>query len=365
MKVLVDGVVFENTHQKGIRRYLHEILTRTEEEFSILLHKPLAGPVPENWDIIQPLGASPESRWDILQRFRYREKAKKWRETIRSFDVFHSTWFRLAPIPGIPTVVTIYDMVTEAMPYRYFGNGEGDSLAKTRAIEVADAIITISEATKTDLLKLFPDIRTKVYAIPLGADHFNLAATSSVSKTVADQANGAPYVLFVGDRVGYKNFQALLEAMREMDWPSGVRLKVAGPKFSPVEEACLRLLELEKRVEHCGFVSNKGLADLYAQAVAFVFPSLFEGFGLPILEAQARGTAVVANDMAVFHEVAGDAFIPCDCRNPALISKAVSDLLNSGSRERLIKAGFENVKRFSWAETARKTQEIWHVCANQ
>ena len=359
MNVLVDGVVFENTHQKGIRRYLHEVLSRTNEDFSVIMHKPWVGPVPENWDIIQPLGASPESQWDILQRFRYRENAKKWREKIRSFNVFHSTWFRLAPIPGIPTVVTIYDMVTEAMPYRYFGDGEGDSLAKTRAIEVADAIITISEATKTDLLKLFPDIRTKVYAIPLGADHFNLAATSSVSKTAADQASGAPYVLFVGDRAGYKNFQALLEAMREMDWPSGVRLKVAGPKFSPVEKACLRLLELEKRVEHCGFVSNEGLADLYAQAAAFVFPSLFEGFGLPILEAQARGTAVVANDMAVFHEVAGDAFIPCDCRNPSALAGAITKAMEPSIREQLINAGLENVKRYTWAETTCRTREVW------
>lgn len=138
-----------------------------------------------------------------------------------------------------------------------------------------------------------------------------------------------------------------------------MRLKVAGPHFSPAEEACFRLLELEKRVEYCGFVSNEGLADLYAQAAAFVFPSLFEGFGLPILEAQARSAAVVAHDMAVFHEVAGDAFLPCDCRNPSLLARAITKAMEPSIRERLINAGLGNVKRYTWAETARKTKAVW------
>ena len=365
MNVLVDGVVFENTHQKGIRRYLHEVLSRTKEDFSVIMHKPWVGPVPENWDLIQPLGASPESQWDILQRFRYRENAKKWREKIRSFNVFHSTWFRLAPIPGIPTVVTIYDMVTEAMPTLYWGDAAGDFSAKAAAIKSADAIITISETTKKDLLKLFPDIRAEVYAIPLGADHFEIFSSTPSQENNSHGPNEAPYALFVGDRVGYKNFHSLLEAMCQSEWPKGVRLKVAGQHFSPAEEACLRLLELEKRVEHCGFVSNEGLADLYAHAAAFVFPSLFEGFGLPILEAQARGAAVVAHDMAVFHEVAGDAFIPCDCRNPSALAGAITKAMEPSIREQLINAGLENVKRYTWAETARKTLAVWNLCSKK
>jgi glycosyltransferase involved in cell wall biosynthesis len=363
MKVLVDGVVFEHTHQKGIRRYLHEVLSRTKEDFSIILHKPWVGPVPENWDLIQPLGASPESQWDILQRFRYRENAKKWREKIRSFNVFHSTWFRLAPIPGIPTVVTIYDMVTEAMPTLYWGDAAGDFSAKAAAIKAADAIITISETTKQDLLKLFPDIRVEVHAIPLGADHFEISSRNPLQNNFSQGMNNEGYALFVGDRVGYKNFHSLLEAMCQSEWPRGVRLKVAGPPFSLAEEACLRFMGLQDKVDVCGLVTNDDLACLYAGATAFVFPSLFEGFGLPLLEAQARHAPVIANDMPIFHEVGGNAFLPCDCRNPALIAKAVCDLTNSGRREHLIEAGLENVKRYSWAETARKTISVWESVA--
>lgn len=359
MRLLVDGVVFESTHQKGIRRYVQEVLARTEEEFSLLMHKPVAGSVPTDWDVIPPLEPFSASRLGLLSRWRYREKAKGWRRRILSYDVFHSTFYRMCPVPGIPTVVTVYDMVTEAMPYQYWGDAGMDSLMKMNAIAAADAVITISETTKRDLLKLFPNIKAKVHAIPLGADHFDVATAADN----VERSGGAPYALFVGDRVGYKNFQTLLEAMRDGAWPGGVRLKVAGPKFSEAEHACLRFMELEKQVEFCGLVSNEELAVLYADAVAFVFPSLFEGFGLPMLEAQARRAVVVANDMAVFHEVGGDAFIPCDCRNPAAMARGVAEAMAPAMRDRLISRGTQNVKRFTWAEAAKRTQDVYRECA--
>lgn len=360
MRVLIDGVVFETTSQKGIRRYFEEVLSRTKEDFSILLQNPLASRVPEAWNLIDPLG-SPARRIDLIRRRKYLKRARERAASIARHSVFHSSWFRLCPVPGLPTVVTIYDMVSEAMPTQYWGDAAGHSRAKAEAIKAADAIITISEATKLDLLRLYPEIRAEVHAIPLGADH--LPVLLDDHRQVSARTDTEPYVLFVGDRVGYKNFHCLLEAMRQSEWPRGVRLKVAGPALSSAEEACLRFMGLHGAVDLCGFVTNEGLASLYAEAAAFVFPSLFEGFGLPLLEAQARMAPVVANDMAVFHEVGGDAFLPCDCRNPAAIAKAVEKAMAPAARSRLLEAGQNNVKRFSWDETARRTVEVWKFVA--
>jgi len=362
MKVLVDGVVFENTYQRGIRRYFEEVVARVNHDFSILLEHPLVGSVPEDWSLIQPIGPPPRRR-DVRGRWKYQQRAGQRRQTISEYSVFHSSWFRLCPVPGIPTVVTIYDMVSEAMPTQYWGDAAGHSLAKTAAIKAADAIITISETTRRDLLKLFPDIQAEVHAIPLGADHLPLAAGVSAENRKLGGAGGEPYVLFVGDRVGYKNFHVLLEAMPQSEWPNGVRLKVAGPPLSGAEEASLRFMGLRDAVDMCGFVADEGLASLYAEAAAFVFPSLFEGFGLPLLEAQARNSPVVANDMAVFHEVGGDAFLPCDCRNPAAIARAIGEVMVPETRNRLLEAGPRNVQRFTWDETARATAEVWKSVA--
>lgn len=362
MKVLVDGVVFENSFQKGIRRYVHEVLRRSDLDFSLLLQRPLVGTVPAGWNLIEPLGPLAKPM-DFLGRWKRRKCFKQRLKSISEHAVFHSTWFRLCPVPGIPTIVTIYDMVSVAMPTRYWGDAAGHFSAKAAAIKAADAIITISETTKQDLLKLFPDIRVEVHAIPLGADHFEISSSNPLQNNFSQGINNESYALFVGDRVGYKNFHSLLEAMCQSEWPRGVRLKVAGPPFSLAEEACLRFMGLQDKVDVCGLVTNDDLAYLYAGATAFVFPSLFEGFGLPLLEAQARHAPVVANDMAIFHEVGGNAFLPCDCRNPALIAKAVSDLTHAGRRESLIQAGLENVKRYTWAETARKTKAVWESVA--
>jgi glycosyltransferase involved in cell wall biosynthesis len=138
---------------------------------------------------------------------------------------------------------------------------------------------------------------------------------------------------------------------------------VAGSSFSSAEEDCLRYTGLREAVDVCGLVSNEDLASLYAEAAAFVFPSLFEGFGLPMLEAQARLAPVVANDMAIFHEVGGDAFLPCDCRNPVAIAKAITEVMAPATRSRLLEAGQRNVKRFTWDEMARKTFEVWKSVA--
>jgi glycosyltransferase involved in cell wall biosynthesis len=361
MNVLADGFVFENTYQKGIRRYMEELMRRVECPFSLFLENPAVGDIPKDWPIVGPLGPSPLSRFDLPARWKYRERAKKWRNDIKSHSVFHTSYFRQCPIPGIPSVVVVHDMVCEVMPHLFPKNSSSEILMKREAFERADAIIAVSDTTKRDFLLFYPEFQNKVSVVHHGADHFTRASEKHTNLTRFQPK--APYALFVGDRAGYKNFHTLVDALKEEAWPQGLDLWVAGPKFSPAELSAMQYRGLLDRIQHIGLVNEAELDWLYRNTECFVFPSLFEGFGFPMLEAQARHAPVVANDMAIFHEVGGDAFLPCDCRSPAEIAKAVCDLTNSVKRERLIEAGLENVKRYSWAETARKTISVWESVA--
>jgi glycosyltransferase involved in cell wall biosynthesis len=337
---------------------MDEVLQRATMPFSVLLQGLVVGALPENWPVVGPLGRPLLGRRNTLARWAYRRRVESWRDVMRSHALYHTTWYRPCPVEGIPSVVVVYDMVTEAMPGQYHGSAEEDWRAKRKAVESAAAIITISETTKHHLLRMFPNLECEVTAIPLGADHFE--RTQIEAHEVRKQTH--PYALFVGDRVGYKNFQCLLEAMLASEWPREVALKVAGKRPTEAELACVRFMGLEGKVEFVGSVPDEELGALYNEAAVFVFPSRFEGFGLPLLEAQARGTPVVATDMEIFREVGGDAFLPCDSKSPSCIATAVASALEPATRDRLIKAGFENVRRFTWDETARKTQDVWQAC---
>ena len=258
-------------------------------------------------------------------------------------------------------MVVVHDMVCEVMPHLFAKDPSLEISMKREAFEKADAIIAISENTKRDFSLFYPELQNKVSVVKHGADH--LIYPREKKQNGSRFRSQAPFVFFVGDRVGYKNFHTLMDALNEEAWPMGLDLWVAGPKFSPAELAAIQYRGLLGRIQHVGLVDEAELDWLYRNSTCFVFPSLFEGFGFPILEAQARSAPVVANDMAIFHEVGGNAFLPCDCRNPALIAKAVCDLTNSVRREHLIEAGLENVKRYTWAETARKTVAVWESVA--
>lgn len=361
MNVLADGIVFENTRQKGIRRYLVELLKRVDVPFSISLEHAAAVALPDEWPVVGPLGPFPTSKLDLVGRWNYRERAKGWRKKHQSGSVFHSSFFRRCPIPGIPSVVVVHDMVCEIMPYLFAADPSLEIFMKREAFEKADAIIAISDNTKKDFLLFYPEFQNKVSVVKHGADHLGCAGVEK--QNVSRFASRAPFVFFVGDRVGYKNFHTLMDALNEEAWPKGLDLWVAGPKFSPAELAAIKYRGLLGRIQHVGLVDEAELDWLYRNSTCFVFPSLFEGFGFPMLEAQARSAPVVANDMAIFHEVGGNAFLPCDCRSPTEIAKAVCDLINSGKRARLIEAGLENVKRYTWAETARETIAVWESVA--
>jgi glycosyltransferase involved in cell wall biosynthesis len=362
IKVLADGTVFENTYQRGIRRYLEELLRRVSEPFSVMLHQPAASPLPPGWHTIGPLGAGPASSCDLVGRWRYRQHARDWHKRLADHQVYHSSYFRPCPVRGMPTVVVVHDMVCEIMPHYFWGDAAGEAMKKRVALDQATAVIAISEATKRDLLMLYPDLKSRVCVIHDGTDHLATSGTDIEPARIADEH--VPYALFVGDRAGYKNFAGLMEAMMDPAWPVGLVLRLVGPQFSKAEEMALRYRGLDRRVYHCGRLGDEALAALYREASVFVFPTLCEGFGFPLLEAQAQGVPVAASDIAVFREVGGAGFQRFQPLDPHSLATAVAATLAPGLATALSNTGRENVRRFRWDETALRTQAVWDACAN-
>jgi glycosyltransferase involved in cell wall biosynthesis len=218
--------------------------------------------------------------------------------------------------------------------------------AVPRSARRAARVLAISELTRRDLVELYGIPEEKIVVTPLAAD--------PVFSPAGPTVDGPPYALFVGALQPRKEPTVAIEALSLLG-DGELHLVLAGPDKggrADTERAAAEL-GLADRVELRGHVSQDELAALYRGARCLVFPSRYEGFGLPVLEAMASGTPVVATTAGALPEVAGEAAILVEERNaPALaggIERAIAD------RERLREAGFERARRYSWAETARRT----------
>jgi glycosyltransferase involved in cell wall biosynthesis len=248
------------------------------------------------------------------------------------------------------SIVTVHDLSferhPELMPFR------DRLLFRTlvpRSVARADRVLAVSEWTKRDLVERYGVATKKVVVTPNGVDeifHPNGAAPKR-----------PPYALFVGAIQPRKDPLTALEAFALLNDDLG--LVVVGPEKRGADEVktAVRRLGLDRRVEFAGHVELDELAALYRGAACLVFPSRYEGFGLPVVEAMASGTPVVAAATGALPEIAGDAAILVEPANPAALAAGIERAL--ADRERLVAAGLERARRFSWAESARRTLEVY------
>jgi glycosyltransferase involved in cell wall biosynthesis len=360
LRVLIDGVVFENNQQRGIQRYYGELLRRLPGDLNCtcFFDRPRRAVLPQGVDVVYRTEIYPVTRQDLWGRARRKAKRLFWPTRLPEADVFHSTFFTRSPVPGLPEVVTVHDMVAECMPEHFAAAAKPQVAQKRECILQAAAIIAISEATRDDLLRIYPEVADRVTVIHHGADHLQVSPVK-----VPDPGGKDRYVLFVGDRSDYKNFETLVAAVVERDWPQGLILKVVGREFTAVEHQLLRYHGIESKVSHAGWVTDGELQRLYQAAAAFVFPSRCEGFGFPLLEAQHMGVPVLASDIPVFREIGGNSVVFFNPGDPATIIRAIVKTLAAGERERLVTLGRENVRRFTWAACAQKTAGVLRATA--
>ncbi len=357
LRILIDGVAFQN-RQSGIQRYYFEMLRRLPYcESTFFLNRPAQAPLPGNCHVVQRLENFPAPAWNLPMRA-WRKVSRRWcRTPLPKANVFHSTYFTRSPQKGLPEVVTVHDMVHECFPYHFIGDVNADIARHKDCILNAAAIIAISAATRDDLLSIFPEVGGRVHVIHHGAEHLQSSPLPDPT------ACGPPYVLYVGDRGGYKNFSTVINALGEADWPAEIHLKVVGWEFTTAEWFFFRHRGVESRVIHAGRVSDGELLALYRQAEAFIMPSMCEGFGFPLVEAQAAGVPVVASDIPVFREIGGDGVSYFAPLNPTDLARAVKKALTPAWRKRAIELGHQNVCRFSWEKCAQKTAAVLRMAA--
>lgn len=278
----------------------------------------------------------------------------------KSFDVFHPTYYDpyfLPYLKGRPFVVTFLDMIHEKFGHQ-FSELAYDGLIteqKRKLANKADRIIAISESTKHDLVDILNINPSKIDVIYLGSSF------SKVQHRLNDhQLCDFPYLLFVGNRSMYKNFRALLAAIYPLLEQFGVKLLCAGGgAFSTTEKDFIHSLKADHLVEHYS-IDDVTLPLLYQNALAFIFPSLYEGFGIPVLEAFACECPCIVSNVSSLPEVAGDAALYIDPTSSDSMASATEKLLTDSSlRELLIQKGNKQLAKFSWQRTVAETIDLY------
>ncbi|WP_218509599.1 glycosyltransferase family 1 protein [Variovorax sp. dw_308] len=274
-------------------------------------------------------------------------------------DLVHETYYTDRPVNlgGTKVVVTVYDMIHERMP-ECFRPQDGTTRRKKSSIRRADHLIAISKSAKNDLCDLFDVSPDKVSVVYLGFDPLPYPTS-----TVATE-KGRPFLLYVGQRHGYKNFRGLLRAVGSRPALRSAYdiLAFGGRPFGREERQAA--VDAGVRVDglhHLGG-NDAVLAACYRSAAAFVYPSLYEGFGLPPLEAMSCECPVISSNAASLPEVIGDAAEFFDPNDPDSIAHAVDTVLSDQDRQRqLVQVGLRRLQFFSWDQCARETSAAYEV----
>ncbi|MXN91925.1 glycosyltransferase [Flavobacterium sp. Sd200] len=371
MKILADPQIFNAQVYGGISRHYTEVFSELDKNTEIEINIPVY--VSKNEYLkVSRLYKEQHKRYDVLfglfskLGISTRKMVKKWnnKKTIKAlqkkdYDVFAVTYYDayfLEHLQGKPFVLTVYDMIHELFP-QYFNDAAEIAANKLTLMKRAARIIAISHNTKNDILKIYPEIEEdKIEVIYHGN-----SILPQVNKSIDVPEN---YILFVGVRDNYKNFEFLVRSVKEL-FEADASLKLicaGGGSFKKNELALLEELNLTNSVMQKRFEDDSELALLYKNAKCFVFPSEYEGFGIPVLEAMACGCPIVLTKNSSFPEVAAEAGIFFELGNQADLREKISLVVyNKDVRDQYIEKGLRHVERFTWQDTAIKTYEVYRA----
>lgn len=362
MKVAFDHQAFTMQRYGGISRYFSKLamefhtMDQQVKIFAGLYQNHYLSKLPSEIVKGRHLEQYPKKTGTIFNYFNHfltQEQIQNYRP-----DILHETYYAFAKPKKIkvPRVVTAYDMIHEIFPESFPKN---DPLTRNKkaAFQRADHIISISQSTKEDMIRIFGIAEEKISVVHLASDFPEL---NSIAKYKSD---GKPFILFVGSRDAYKNFNAVLRAVASS--PSLKKnfdiLAFGGGGFSEEEMRIISQLGLaSEQVKQIGG-DDKVLAGLYQAASVFVYPSLYEGFGLPPLEAMSYGCPVISSNTSSMPEVIGEA---AEFFNPESVDElmvAMENVLFSQEREAfLVQRGKKRVADFSWNKCAKETLAIYN-----
>ena len=338
MKILFDGRVFSHIHYTGVENYAQSLY----QKFSISNNITLLKPKSKNkilqhlWEhIFLPWKAR---RYDLL--FSPANIAPIWKpKNTKLVMTLHDTAF-----------LTHQDSISKLF-YLYY------KYAIPQALKISDRVITISEFSKREIIKNYPFVKDKIDVIYNGIDAKEFSPINHDDKE--------RYILFVGSLNPRKNFIRLIKAFQIMSFEHDIELKIVG-NFSDIfmlsddEKALICEAKKSSKITFLEDIDNKKLVKLYQKAIIFVFPSIYEGFGLPPLEAMSCGTPVIVSNIASLPEACGDAALYVDPYNIDDISDKMKLLLEDEKLQtNLISKGLEQVGKFTCEMSAAKHIDVF------
>jgi glycosyltransferase involved in cell wall biosynthesis len=368
MKIAYDPQIFNSQIYGGISRYFCETATRVakmpDTEVSIIAPMHINAYLDDVPEELVSGFRSPIKHSNVLQRSISRVLGDF---MIRRFSptIIHETYFlpyRLGPSKA-RRVLTIYDMIHERLMDK---NSRGYKITRYKklAAKRADHVICISESTKRDAIEILGIPTEKISVIYLG---FDLMGASCMDLGASSDLNHEPFLLYVGKREGYKNFISLLNAYGTSSLLRSTFKLICfgGGAFDSDELDAIKKLGLNtEQVLHMGG-SDQVLAGLYKNAYAFIYPSLYEGFGIPPLEAMAHDCPVICSNTSSIPEVVGDAgeyFNPDDIES---IRIAIEQVVKSESHRTMLMAkGRDRLRQFSWDRCASETYNVYKQLAS-
>jgi alpha-1,3-rhamnosyl/mannosyltransferase len=353
-------------HFPGIGRYVFNLaramlpLLENDQKL-ILLHDPSQS---SPWELPELIGIEVEVVDLPLSPFALRQQ---WLipgllQRLKA-DVYHSPYYLMPYWPGVSTVLTIYDLIP--LLYPHYSSARARMIfrwATALALRAARQIVVISEATRCDLLAIYPLSAKRVTPIPLAAAPIFKPASSQAEADIRSRLNlPERYALYLGSNKPHKNLVRLVEAWARLQ-PQPFALLIAGawdPRYPQARQQA-EALALGQAIQFLGPVADRDLPALYSGAIFFVFPSEYEGFGLPVLEAMACGTPVACSNTASLPEVAGDAALMFDPTQVDDIARALASALSDAElRTDLRERGLRRAAHFTWERTAWETLKVY------
>lgn len=363
LRVLFEGTAFVQHRRSGISRYFAELIAAYDADPAL----GIAPVTPYKWMTNVHAPGTPRRfrSLPLPRRYRHRvldslNRRHARREPAGLADVAHFPLYEPGLLPvarRMPSVTTVYDFTFEVLP-DLFGDLDAELSTKRAYLEACDVLCCISDATARDLRRFHPDLDKPVVVTPLGvAEEFFVPS--------ARPARGLPerYLLVVGNRAQHKNVDLVLRSFRELaNQDPTLRLVMSGQGM-PDEAARLRELGVAERTTVLR-LRDADLPAAYRHAQAFVMPSRYEGFGLPLLEAMAAGCPTLISNTPALVEVAGGA---ADVVDPDDVEGAVAALerilSDRGHADALRSAGLKRAHQFSWHRTAELTVSAYHQAA--
>ncbi|WP_366184522.1 glycosyltransferase family 1 protein [Flavobacterium ovatum] len=372
MKIILDSQAFNMQTYGGITRYYTEVFSQLKKNNELSITLPIhesknayvidSGLLEiENKErLVSFLLKSMNSIGISTRSLKRKIEQKKLKNPLENsnFDLFIPTYYNpyfLEYIGDTPFVLTVYDMIHELFPQYFIGEPLNVVINKKLLLEKATKIIAVSNNTKKDILAIYPEIdASKIEVIYHGS---SIKVNENLKVILPSN-----YVLFVGSRDYYKNFYFLVESILDL-LKEDSTLKIicaGGGKFNEEEVEFIKKLGLQEQVEQRYFEEEQ-LGLFYKNAKCFVFPSMYEGFGIPVLESMACGCPIVLSNVSSLPEVAGEAGIYFDLSSKEDLKEKIALVLkDSNFRNEYILKGLERVKLFTWEKAASQCLELYN-----